>query len=86
MVLNSIGMHLRSLNCHKSTFAFFFLFNASFVFPQPGDDIVFMAKSLEKLFLQKLSKMPQEEFVVEVTTKDLQKGKHSNAGMLHAPN
>ncbi|XP_035763327.1 bromodomain testis-specific protein isoform X2 [Neolamprologus brichardi] len=58
------------------------MFTNCYVYNQPGDDIVFMAKTLEKLFLQKLSKMPQEEFVVEVTTKDLQKGKHSNADAL----
>lgn len=49
--------------------------------PQPADDIVFMAQTLEKLFLQKLSKMPDEEFVVTVTTKEQKKGKRSNAGM-----
>ncbi|CAI5639031.1 unnamed protein product [Oreochromis niloticus] len=58
------------------------MFTNCYVYNQPGDDIVFMAKTLEKLFLQKLSKMPQEEFVVEVTTKDLQKGKNSNADAL----
>lgn len=31
---------------------------------QPGDDIVLMAQALEKLFMQKLSQMPQEEQVV----------------------
>ncbi|XP_063481540.1 bromodomain testis-specific protein isoform X2 [Symphalangus syndactylus] len=30
----------------------------------PGDDIVLMAQALEKLFMQKLSQMPQEEQVV----------------------
>ncbi|PNJ55388.1 BRDT isoform 1 [Pongo abelii] len=30
----------------------------------PGDDIVLMAQTLEKLFMQKLSQMPQEEQVV----------------------
>uniref|UniRef100_A0A669EEU8 Bromodomain-containing protein 2 n=1 Tax=Oreochromis niloticus TaxID=8128 RepID=A0A669EEU8_ORENI len=58
------------------------MFTNCYVYNQPGDDIVFMAKTLEKLFLQKLSKMPQEEFVVEVTTKDQQKGKNSNADAL----
>uniref|UniRef100_A0A3P9BT69 Bromodomain, testis-specific n=1 Tax=Maylandia zebra TaxID=106582 RepID=A0A3P9BT69_9CICH len=58
------------------------MFTNCYAYNQPGDDIVFMAKTLEKLFLQKLSKMPQKEFVVEVTTKDLQKGKHSNADAL----
>lgn len=30
-------------------------------FLQPGDDIVLMAEALEKLFLQKISEMTQEE-------------------------
>lgn len=29
--------------------------------PQPTDDIVLMAQSLEKAFLQKVAQMPQEE-------------------------
>lgn len=30
-------------------------------FVQPTDDIVLMAQSLEKVFLQKVAQMPQEE-------------------------
>lgn len=33
---------------------------------QPGDDIVFMAQTLEKIFLQKVSQMPKEEIVATV--------------------
>lgn len=41
---------------------------------QPGDDIVFMAQSLEKVFLQKLAHMPPEEKVV-IANKGKRKGK-----------
>ena len=34
--------------------------------PQPGDDIVLMAETLEKAFLQKVSEMPQEETEIVV--------------------
>lgn len=53
------------------------------MFPQPGDDIVFMAQTLEKIFLHKLSQMPQEEFEVASTAaKDPLKGKKTSAGIL----
>lgn len=35
---------------------------------QPADDIVLMAKALEKAFLQKVSEMPQEEIEIVVMT------------------
>lgn len=35
---------------------------------QAGDDIVLMAEALEKLFLQKISEMPQEENEITVMT------------------
>lgn len=40
----------------------------SFFSPQPGDDIVYMAQTLEKIFLQKLSQMPQREREIESLT------------------
>lgn len=33
----------------------------TFFFVQPTDDIVLMAQALEKIFLQKVAQMPQEE-------------------------
>lgn len=33
---------------------------------QPGDDIVLMAEALEKMFLQKITEMPQEETEITV--------------------
>lgn len=39
----------------RITTSFFFFFG------QPTDDIVLMAQSLEKIFLQKVAQMPQEE-------------------------
>uniref|UniRef100_A0A8C2N3Y2 Bromodomain testis-specific protein n=1 Tax=Cricetulus griseus TaxID=10029 RepID=A0A8C2N3Y2_CRIGR len=40
------------------------MFSNCYLYNKPGDDIVLMAQALEKLFLQKLSQMPQEEQVV----------------------
>uniref|UniRef100_W5MBS5 Bromodomain testis associated n=1 Tax=Lepisosteus oculatus TaxID=7918 RepID=W5MBS5_LEPOC len=41
------------------------MFTNCYVYNRPGDDIVLMAQALEKLFLQKVAQMPQEE--VEIT-------------------
>lgn len=41
---------------------------------QPGDDIVFMAQELEKVFMQKIAQMPPEERVV-ILSKGKRKGK-----------
>lgn len=51
---------------------------------QPGDDIVFMAQKLEKIFLQKLSLMPQQEREISANglLKSTKKGK-SKAGIWH---
>ncbi len=50
---------------------------------QPGDDIVMMAQALEKLFLEKVAKMPQDEFEISaLTTKAPVKGERkSTAGI-----
>ncbi|PNJ55394.1 BRDT isoform 8, partial [Pongo abelii] len=40
------------------------MFSNCYLYNKPGDDIVLMAQTLEKLFMQKLSQMPQEEQVV----------------------
>ncbi|XP_006831121.1 PREDICTED: bromodomain testis-specific protein [Chrysochloris asiatica] len=40
------------------------MFSNCYLYNKPGDDIVLMAQALEKLFVQKLSQMPQEERVV----------------------
>ncbi|KAM3925151.1 bromodomain-containing protein 4 isoform 2-T2 [Leptodactylus fuscus] len=37
------------------------MFTNCYIYNKPGDDIVLMAEALEKLFLQKISEMPQEE-------------------------
>ncbi|ELW72633.1 Bromodomain testis-specific protein [Tupaia chinensis] len=46
----------------------------------PGDDIVLMAQALEKLFIQKLSQMPQEEQVVG-SKERIKKGIQQNVGV-----
>lgn len=66
----------RALDCLKD---FNTMFANCYMYNRPGDDIVFMAQSLEKLFLQKISKMPKEECDInECISKDTVKLK--NAG------
>ncbi|XP_060685586.1 bromodomain testis-specific protein [Hemiscyllium ocellatum] len=45
------------------------MFTNCYVYNRPGDDIVVMAQTLEKLFLQKVSQMPQEEIELPVANK-----------------
>uniref|UniRef100_A0A8D0GEH0 Bromodomain testis-specific protein n=1 Tax=Sphenodon punctatus TaxID=8508 RepID=A0A8D0GEH0_SPHPU len=52
----------------KTMFANCYLYN------KPGDDIVFMAQALEKVFMQKVAQMPAEETIVTVN-KGKRKGK-----------
>ncbi|CAB1344216.1 unnamed protein product [Coregonus sp. 'balchen'] len=47
----------------------------------PGDDIVLMAEALEKMFLQKISEMPQEETEITMVTKG-RRGGQREAGLL----
>ncbi|KAM9793067.1 bromodomain-containing protein 4-like [Neosynchiropus ocellatus] len=45
------------------------MFTNCYIYNKPADDIVLMAKALEKLFLQKITEMPQEETEIPVVTK-----------------
>ncbi|KAG5854214.1 hypothetical protein ANANG_G00035390 [Anguilla anguilla] len=42
------------------------MFTNCYIYNKPGDDIVLMAEALEKMFLQKISEMPQEETEITV--------------------
>ncbi|XP_051929809.1 bromodomain testis-specific protein isoform X3 [Hippocampus zosterae] len=56
------------------------MFTNCYVYNKPGDDIVFMAQTLEKLFLLEVAKMPADECeVLQVAVKEEAKGKKSNA-------
>ncbi|XP_036408348.1 bromodomain-containing protein 4 isoform X2 [Megalops cyprinoides] len=44
------------------------MFTNCYIYNKPGDDIVLMAEALEKMFLQKISEMPQEETEITVMT------------------
>lgn len=69
---------LRNLYYFNAILGAFYIIHT--IFPQPGDDIVFMAQTLEKVFLQKLSKMPEDECeVASVLAKEPLKGKKINA-------
>lgn len=41
------------------------MFNNCYVYNKPGEDVVVMAQTLEKLYLQKLESMPKEEIELE---------------------
>ncbi|KAM6963096.1 bromodomain testis-specific protein [Aplochiton taeniatus] len=59
------------------------MFTNCYVYNRPGDDIVLMAQALEKLFLQRVAEMPQEESEVsETPTKTPGKGKKSSTGVV----
>ncbi|XP_061882435.1 bromodomain-containing protein 4-like isoform X1 [Entelurus aequoreus] len=45
------------------------MFTNCYIYNKPSDDIVLMAKALEKLFLQKITEMPQEETEIAVVSK-----------------
>ncbi|XP_028667267.2 bromodomain testis-specific protein [Erpetoichthys calabaricus] len=55
------------------------MFTNCYIYNRPGDDIVLMAKSLERIFLQKVAEMPQEEYTVLSSNKGTGKGKKSYA-------
>uniref|UniRef100_A0A8C5D691 Bromo domain-containing protein n=1 Tax=Gouania willdenowi TaxID=441366 RepID=A0A8C5D691_GOUWI len=52
------GYYCTAQDCIKD---FDTMFNNCYVYNQPGDDIVVMAQTLQKLFLHKLSQMPKED-------------------------
>ncbi|XP_013880560.1 bromodomain-containing protein 3 isoform X1 [Austrofundulus limnaeus] len=54
------------------------MFSNCYRYNQPRDDVVVMAQALEKVFLQKLSKMPSDEELI--TTVEPVKVKKTNAG------
>lgn len=45
------------------------MFTNCYVYNKPGEDVVVMAQTLEKVFLTKVADMPKEEYVVEVPIK-----------------
>uniref|UniRef100_A0AAZ3P9X9 Uncharacterized protein n=1 Tax=Oncorhynchus tshawytscha TaxID=74940 RepID=A0AAZ3P9X9_ONCTS len=57
------------------------MFTNCYIYNKPGDDIVLMAESLEKMFLQKISEMPQEETEIAMVTKGRRAGQRE-AGMV----
>ncbi|KAM9528136.1 bromodomain testis-specific protein-like isoform 3-T3 [Salvelinus alpinus] len=60
------------------------LFTNCYVYNRPGDDIVLMAQALEKIFLQRVAEMHQEETEISaITTKTPVKGgRKSSAGII----
>ncbi|XP_038129032.1 bromodomain testis-specific protein-like [Cyprinodon tularosa] len=54
------------------------MFSNCYMYNKPGDDIVFMAQTLEKAFLQKLSQMPKDEVVAKTSSLEPEKVKKNN--------
>ncbi|XP_008589028.1 PREDICTED: bromodomain testis-specific protein [Galeopterus variegatus] len=59
------------------------MFSNCYLYNKPGDDIVVMAQTLEELFMQQLSQMPQEEQVVGGKER-IKKGTHQNVAVTSA--
>uniref|UniRef100_A0A672ZT22 Bromodomain-containing protein 4-like n=1 Tax=Sphaeramia orbicularis TaxID=375764 RepID=A0A672ZT22_9TELE len=51
------------------------MFTNCYIYNKSGDDIVLMAEALEKLFLQKITEMPQEETEIPVVSKGRRGGR-----------
>uniref|UniRef100_A0A4W4H3N4 Uncharacterized protein n=1 Tax=Electrophorus electricus TaxID=8005 RepID=A0A4W4H3N4_ELEEL len=58
------------------------MFTNCYIYNKPGDDIVLMAEALEKLFLQKVSEMPQEELEIHTASKRRSRSKQETGSVL----
>ncbi|XP_017335349.1 bromodomain testis-specific protein isoform X2 [Ictalurus punctatus] len=59
------------------------MFTNCYLYNRPGDDIVLMAQALEKLFLEKVAEMPQDEReITAITNKAPLKGRRMSAAGL----
>ena len=56
------------------------LFTNCYMYNKPGEDVVLMAQTLEKMFLTKVSQMPQEEVFNDVPSKNAKAKKGRPAG------
>ncbi|KAB5584233.1 hypothetical protein PHYPO_G00105030 [Pangasianodon hypophthalmus] len=86
MDLNTIKKRLennyywKALECIED---FNTMFTNCYMYNRPGDDIVLMAQALEKLFLEKVAEMPQDECeIIAVTNKAPLKGRRMSAAGL----
>ncbi|KAM9832383.1 bromodomain testis-specific protein [Neosynchiropus ocellatus] len=58
------------------------MFTNCYMYNRPGDDIVFMAQTLEKIFLYKVAEMSKEELEVLFESKDITRSKKTNSDMV----
>lgn len=54
------------------------MFTNCYVYNKPGEDVVLMAQTLEKVFLTKVADMPKEEYVIDPSVKGA-KGKRGRS-------
>ncbi|CAJ1053873.1 bromodomain-containing protein 4-like isoform X4 [Xyrichtys novacula] len=57
------------------------MFTNCYIYNKPGDDIVLMAEALEKVFLCKITEMPQEEKEIALVTKG-RRGPRRDTGLI----
>ncbi|KAI3352525.1 hypothetical protein L3Q82_005472 [Scortum barcoo] len=57
------------------------MFTNCYIYNKPGDDIVLMAEALEKVFLHKITEMPQEETEIAVVTKGRRGGRRDTTAI-----
>nr|XP_033772224.1 bromodomain testis-specific protein isoform X2 [Geotrypetes seraphini] len=70
--------YMKSMDCVED---FNTMFTNCYVYNRPGDDIVLMAQTLEKIFLQKVAQMPQDEREISVLgNRGKSKGKSTRGG------
>ncbi|KAK3920232.1 Homeotic protein female sterile [Frankliniella fusca] len=55
------------------------MFSNCYIYNKPGEDVVVMAQTLEKLFLTKMSAMPKDEVELEIPAPKSAKGKKTSA-------
>ncbi|KAJ1171050.1 hypothetical protein NDU88_002921, partial [Pleurodeles waltl] len=58
------------------------MFTNCYVYNKPGDDIVLMAQTLEKVFMQKLAQMPQKEVELSVVGNRGLKSRTTSGGVV----
>lgn len=57
------------------------MFTNCYVYNKPGEDVVIMAQSIEKVFLTKVAEMPKDEYVMDLPAKGGKGKKGRGAGV-----
>ncbi|XP_048449298.1 bromodomain-containing protein 4 isoform X2 [Rhincodon typus] len=74
------------LNAQECIQDFNTMFTNCYIYNKQGDDIVLMAEALEKIFLQKISEMPQEEIEIPIQPTKGSRGRGRKEAVQSKPN